>query len=84
MVSLTAATMEQLSGTVKQTASTASQVREHSERSSAVAHRGDDAMRQVTHTIGAIQASSAKVHDIIGVIEGIAFQTNILALTAAV
>ena len=80
----TAASMEQLSGTVKQTASTASKVFEHSERSSAVAQRGGEAMRDVTQTIGAIHASSTKVHDIIGVIEGIAFQTNILALNAAV
>ena len=80
----TAASMEQLSGTVKQTASTAAKVFEHSERSSAVAHRGGDAMRQVSVTVGAIHASSNKVHDIIGVIEGIAFQTNILALNAAV
>jgi aerotaxis receptor len=80
----TAASMEQLSGTVKQTASTAAKVFEHSERSSAVAHRGGDAMRQVSVTVKAIHASSNKVHDIIGVIEGIAFQTNILALNAAV
>ena len=80
----TAASMEQLSGTVKQTASTAAKVFEHSERSSAVASRGGEAMRQVSVTIEAIHASSAKVHDIIGVIEGIAFQTNILALNAAV
>ncbi len=80
----TAASMEQLSGTVKQTASTAAKVFEHSERSSAVAHRGGDAMRQVSVTVEAIHASSNKVHDIIGVIEGIAFQTNILALNAAV
>jgi aerotaxis receptor len=80
----TAASMEQLSGTVKQTASTAAKVFEHSERSSAVASRGSDAMRQVSVTIKTIHASSTKVHDIIGVIEGIAFQTNILALNAAV
>lgn len=80
----TAASMEQLSGTVQQTASTASQVFVHSERSSDVAARGGEAMRQVTVTIEAIHSSSVKVRDIIGVIEGIAFQTNILALNAAV
>jgi len=80
----TAASMEQLSGTVKQTASTAAQVFDHSERSSAVAQRGGQAVREVSRTIGDIHATSAKVHDIIGVIEGIAFQTNILALNAAV
>jgi aerotaxis receptor len=80
----TAASMEQLSGTVKQTADTAAKVFVRSERSSDVAVRGGEAMRQVTVTIEAIHASSTKVRDIIGVIEGIAFQTNILALNAAV
>ena len=80
----TAASMEQISGTVKQTASTATKVLARSERSSTVARRGGDAMHQVSITIEAIHASSTKVHDIIGVIEGIAFQTNILALNAAV
>jgi aerotaxis receptor len=80
----TAASMEQLSGTVKQTADTAAKVLVRSEKSSEVAVRGGEAMQQVTRTIEAIHASSARVQDIIGVIEGIAFQTNILALNAAV
>ena len=80
----TAASMEQLSGTVKQTADTAAKVFTRSEKSSDVAVRGGEAMRQVSVTIEAIHTSSAKVRDIIGVIEGIAFQTNILALNAAV
>jgi len=80
----TAASMEQLSGTVKQTADTAAKVFTHSEKSSDVAIRGGEAMHQVTTTMEAIHASSSKVRDIIGVIEGIAFQTNILALNAAV
>ena len=49
-----------------------------------MAQRGGQAVREVSRTIGDIHATSAKVHDIIGVIEGIAFQTNILALNAAV
>ncbi len=80
----TAASMEQLSGTVKQTADTAARVFAHSQRSSEVAARGGEAMQQVTTTIEAIHASSTQVRDIIGVIEGIAFQTNILSLNAAV
>jgi len=80
----TAASMEQLSGTVKQTASTASEVAAQSENSSAVATRGGAAVHQVGIAMQAIDASSAKVRDIIGVIESIAFQTNILALNAAV
>jgi aerotaxis receptor len=80
----TAASMEQLSGTVKQTAGTASEVAAQSEKSMAVASRGGLAVQQVGVAMQAIDASSAKVRDIIGVIESIAFQTNILALNAAV
>jgi aerotaxis receptor len=80
----TAASMEQLSGTVKQTAGTASEVASQSERSMAIATRGGSAVQQVGVAMQAIDASSAKVRDIIGVIESIAFQTNILALNAAV
>lgn len=80
----TAASMEQLSGTVKQTAHTASQVAIQSETSMNVARQGGAAVHQVGQAMQSIEQSSTKVRDIIGVIEGIAFQTNILALNAAV
>lgn len=80
----TAASMEELSSTVKHTADTALQVSAQSARSTEVAARGGAAVHQVGLAMQAIDASSAKVRDIIGVIEGIAFQTNILALNAAV
>jgi aerotaxis receptor len=80
----TAASMEELSSTVKQTASTADQVSRQSASSTQVATEGGSAVHKVGQAMQAIDASSAKVRDIIGVIEGIAFQTNILALNAAV
>jgi aerotaxis receptor len=80
----TAASMEELSSTVKHTADTAVQVSAESTRSTEVAHRGGAAVQQVGRVMQTIDASSTKVRDIIGVIEGIAFQTNILALNAAV
>jgi aerotaxis receptor len=80
----TAASMEEISSTVKHTAATASQVSVQSERSTAVATQGGAAVHKVGLAMKAIDASSVKVRDIIGVIEGIAFQTNILALNAAV
>ena len=80
----TAASMEELSGTVKHTAEIALQVSEQSVRSTDIAQRGGTAVAQVGVAMQAIDQSSAKVRDIIGVIEGIAFQTNILALNAAV
>ena len=80
----TAASMEELSSTVKQTADTAFRVAEKSALSNEVATRGGAAVHQVGVVMQAIDASSTKVRDIIGVIEGIAFQTNILALNAAV
>ncbi|WP_394788171.1 methyl-accepting chemotaxis protein [Rhodoferax sp.] len=80
----TAASMEELSSTVQQTADTAQQVARQGENSSAVATRGGQAVHQVGVAMENIQASSKKVQEIIGVIESIAFQTNILALNAAV
>lgn len=80
----TAASMEELSSTVKQTAETAGRVSSKSKESTEVVSRGGEAVRQVGLAMQAIDDSSGKVREIIGVIEGIAFQTNILALNAAV
>jgi aerotaxis receptor len=80
----TAASMEELSSTVKQTADTASRVAEQSARSTQAASQGGEAVHRVIQSMEEIDRSSGKMRDIIGVIEGIAFQTNILALNAAV
>ena len=80
----TAASMEELSSTVKHTAETAAQVSMQSTESTGLATGGGQAVHNVGQAMKAIEDSSAKVRDIIGVIEGIAFQTNILALNAAV
>ncbi|MEP7101163.1 MAG: methyl-accepting chemotaxis protein [Burkholderiales bacterium] len=80
----TAASMEQLSGTVKNTADTASQASEMAMSASAAAVKGGELVGNVVSTMQDIVASSKKIADIIGVIDGIAFQTNILALNAAV
>jgi methyl-accepting chemotaxis protein len=80
----TAASMEQLSSTVKNNANTARQANQLAASASEVAARGGQAVGQVVSTMGEIQASSRKIAEIIGVIDGIAFQTNILALNAAV
>jgi len=80
----TAASVEQLTGTVRQNADNARQANALAESASSVALRGGDVVAQVVQTMAAINESSKKVVDIIGVIDGIAFQTNILALNAAV
>ena len=80
----TAASMEELSSTVRQTADTAALVAQKSQYSTAVVARGGEAVHKVGIAMQAIDDSSTKMRDIIGVIEGIAFQTNILALNAAV
>ncbi len=80
----TAASMEELSSTVKQTAATAAQATSQSTRNTQLAGQGGESMHHVGLTMQAIETSSKKMHDIIAVIEGIAFQTNILALNAAV
>jgi len=80
----TASSMEQLTGTVRQSAESASQANQLATSAAQVAQRGGDAVSQVVRTMDEINASSKKISDIIGVIDGIAFQTNILALNAAV
>ncbi len=80
----TAASMEQLNATVKHNADNAQQANQLAARASEVAARGGDVVAQVVATMEGITASSRKIADIIGVIDGIAFQTNILALNAAV
>jgi len=80
----TAASMEQLSATVKQNADSAAQANQLAMSASSVAVRGGDVVAQVVDTMKGINQSSRKIADIIGVIDGIAFQTNILALNAAV
>jgi methyl-accepting chemotaxis protein len=76
--------MEELNATVRQNADNARQANELSKRSNDIAVRGGDMVKRVVSTMGEIQDSSKKIADIIGVIDSIAFQTNILALNAAV
>src|SRR5204863_993224 len=76
--------MEQFSSTVKQNADHCRKASALAEQASEVAGSSAQAMREVTQTMGRLEAGSKKVGEIIGVIEGIAFQTNILALNAAV
>jgi methyl-accepting chemotaxis protein len=80
----TAASMEELTTTVKQSAENARQASELAESAAGVAGRGGEVVARVVDTMEAIKTSSSKIVDIIGVIDGIAFQTNILALNAAV
>jgi len=80
----TAASMEELSSTVRNNADTARQASQLANAASAAAERGGEVASQVATTMDDITASSRKIGDIIGVIDGIAFQTNILALNAAV
>jgi methyl-accepting chemotaxis protein len=80
----TAASMEELTATVKHNADTARRASELAEDASTVAARGGEVVGQVVATMDGITDSSKKITDIIGVIDGIAFQTNILALNAAV
>ena len=80
----TAASMEELSGTVRTSADTAGHASTLAAGASAAAVRGGDMVGGVVATMQDIAASSRKIADIIGVIDGIAFQTNILALNAAV
>ncbi|CAJ0797895.1 hypothetical protein LMG7141_03447 [Ralstonia condita] len=80
----TASAMEQLMSTVQQNADNAQQANQLAVSASDVAVRGGDVVTRVVETMGSINASSRKIVDIIGVIDGIAFQTNILALNAAV
>jgi methyl-accepting chemotaxis protein len=80
----TAASMEELTTTVKQSAENARQASELAVSAAGVAGRGGEVVARVVDTMEAIKSSSSKIVDIIGVIDGIAFQTNILALNAAV
>ncbi|HZX32528.1 MAG TPA: methyl-accepting chemotaxis protein [Rhodocyclaceae bacterium] len=80
----TASSMEELTSTVKQNADNARQANELAGTAEQVAVKGGEVVGQVVQTMGAIHQSSSKIADIIGVIDGIAFQTNILALNAAV
>ncbi|MBK6296329.1 MAG: Tar ligand binding domain-containing protein [Rhodoferax sp.] len=80
----TAASMEQLSSTVRQNADSARQANQLALNASQVATRGGEAVVKVVHTMRGIHESARRISDIIGVIDGIAFQTNILALNAAV
>ena len=80
----TASSMEQLTSTVKQNADNARQANQLAGTAQQVADKGGEVVNQVVHTMSAIHQSSSKIADIIGVIDGIAFQTNILALNAAV
>ncbi|KAF1042056.1 MAG: Methyl-accepting chemotaxis protein I [Herbaspirillum frisingense] len=80
----TASAMEELTSTVKQNADNARQADQLAASASHVAQQGGGVVDEVVQTMGAINESSRKIVDIIGVIDGIAFQTNILALNAAV
>ncbi|MBL0727692.1 methyl-accepting chemotaxis protein [Piscinibacter sp. HJYY11] len=80
----TASSMEELTATVKHSADSAAQANQLAASATEVAQRGGSVVSQVVATMDEINASSKKIADIIGVIDGIAFQTNILALNAAV
>ena len=80
----TSASMEELGSTVRQNSDNARQANQLAQSASAVAVQGGQAVSHVVDTMKGIQESSRRIGDIIGVIDGIAFQTNILALNAAV
>ena len=80
----TAASLEQLTATVRQNADNARQANQLAASASDIAQQGGAVVGQVVGTMGSINASAKNIVDIIGVIDGIAFQTNILALNAAV
>lgn len=80
----TASSMEELTGTVRLNAENAEQANALASRASEVANEGGELIEKVVNTMGAINDSAQEIADIIGVIDGIAFQTNILALNAAV
>nr|WP_315221959.1 methyl-accepting chemotaxis protein [uncultured Duganella sp.] len=80
----TAASMEQLTSTVQQSATNVASANDLADHAKQVAAQGGSIVSQVVSTMGDISASSNKILDIIGLIDGIAFQTNILALNAAV
>ncbi|GAB4125968.1 MAG: hypothetical protein Fur0014_23100 [Rubrivivax sp.] len=80
----TASAMEQMTGALHQSSDAAAQAGQLASSASQVAERGGDVVSRVVATMQEIDTSSKKIADIIGVIDGIAFQTNILALNAAV
>ena len=80
----TASAMEELTSTVKQNADNAREANHLAATASDVARKGGEVVSQVVGTMGEINSSASKIADIIGVIDGIAFQSNILALNAAV
>ncbi|MDR5762487.1 methyl-accepting chemotaxis protein [Caballeronia sp. LZ035] len=80
----TAASMEQLTSTVRQNADNAQQASSLASNASQIARKGSDVVGRVVATMNGISDSSDKIAEITGIIEGIAFQTNILALNAAV
>ncbi|HZE92788.1 MAG TPA: methyl-accepting chemotaxis protein [Rhizobacter sp.] len=80
----TASSIEELASTVRQNADNAAQANKLAQSASQIAEKGGGEVSQVVATMGSINTSSRKIVDIIGVIDGIAFQTNILALNAAV
>ncbi|MFN3305187.1 MAG: methyl-accepting chemotaxis protein [Roseateles sp.] len=80
----TAASMQQMTSAVQQAAETSEQASQLASAATAVAGRGGDVVRRVVTTMGEISDASHRIADITGVIDGIAFQTNILALNAAV
>jgi methyl-accepting chemotaxis protein len=80
----TSSSMEELNSTVKQNSENVHQANELARSASEIARQGGAVVAEVVTTMGVISATSNKIVDIIGVIDGIAFQTNILALNAAV
>ncbi len=80
----TAASMEQLASTVRQNSDNARAANALTQQATDVAQRGGAAVHQFVETMSAIRSTSAHIADIVGIIDGIAFQTNILALNAAV
>jgi methyl-accepting chemotaxis protein len=80
----TASSMEELTSTVNQNADNARQAKQLAASAADTALRGGEVVSEVVTTMASINAASRKISDIIGVIDGIAFQTNILALNAAV
>jgi methyl-accepting chemotaxis protein len=80
----TAGTMEELAGTMRHSADAATRAGEMAQQATSVAKQGGTVVADVVSTMGGIAAASSRIQDIIGVIDGIAFQTNILALNAAV
>ena len=80
----TASSMEELTSTVRLNAENATQASTLASQATAVANEGGEVIREVVSTMTAINTSAQEISDIIGVIDGIAFQTNILALNAAV